>query len=77
MTARLLTGSKQEIAAKVANLDGDVREAIVFVEEAQNETQQSAPEGLEDIFEEMLPFTSKVHDFDDSRESMYEQTEGE
>jgi hypothetical protein len=33
MTARVLTGSKQEIAQKVANLQGEVREAIVFVEE--------------------------------------------
>jgi hypothetical protein len=31
MTAHVLKGTKQEIAQQVANLEGDVREAIVFV----------------------------------------------
>ena len=33
MIPRVLRGSKQEIAEKVAQIPGEVREAIVFVEE--------------------------------------------
>lgn len=31
MTVRVLTGSKSEIAEKLASLEGDVRQAIVFI----------------------------------------------
>ena len=37
MKARVLTGSKQEIADKVAEIDGDIREAIVFIDEPSAE----------------------------------------
>ena len=33
MTARVLTGSKQEIADKLVKIDGEIHEAIIFVEE--------------------------------------------
>lgn len=33
MKAHVLTGSKQEIAEKVTEIEGDIREAIVFVDE--------------------------------------------
>ena len=79
MTARVLTGSKQEIAQKVASLEGEVREAIVFVEELSD---QRLPGGedtqdVQDIFAEMEPNMVHVADVDDSREALYTRQEGE
>ena len=76
MTARVLTGSKEEIARKVANLDGDVREVVVFIDEP-TKVQNSPAESVEDLFAEMEPYTVKVADFDDSREAIYQPAEGE
>ncbi len=70
MTARVLTGSKQEIAQKVANLEGEVREAIVFIEEATDASRQSIPESVEEMFKEMEPYESHAVDVDDSREAI-------
>jgi hypothetical protein len=72
MKARVLTGSKRQIAEQVATTEGDVREAIVFIEEASNE----APAG-EDIFSEMQPFTVQAGRVTDSRQSVYRRVEGE
>ena len=72
MNARVLTGSKREIAEKVAELDGEVREAIVFVEDS------GAPAGaVGDIFTEMEPFTVRQVSVDDSRDAVYGRMEGE
>ncbi len=79
MTARVITGSKQEIAQKVASLEGEVREAIVFVEESVN-SRPAAGEGAqnaEDLFAEMAPYMVHVGDVDDSREAIYTRQEGE
>ena len=72
MTARLLTGSKREIAEKVSQIDGDIREAIVFIDEPPAQT--ALPE---DIFAEMEPFTVRQSGADDSREATYQLLEGE
>jgi hypothetical protein len=79
MTARVLTGSKQEIAQKVANLEGDVREAIVFVQEPSDLHLPSgqAANDPQDIFAEMEPYTVHVADADDSREALYTRQDGE
>lgn len=77
MTVRVLTGSKQQIAQQVASLDGEVRQAIVFLDESTSAPAQSAPETVEELFKEMEPYTVKVGEFDDSREAMYQQLEGE
>jgi len=77
MTARVITGSKQEIAAKVAGLEGDVREAIVFIEEPMRSSTQGVPETVEEMFKEMEPYTVKVGDVNDSREAIYTRMEGE
>lgn len=77
MTVRLLTGSKTEIARKFAGMEGDVREAIVFVEEpaVRDGTTSDLPA---DIFAEMETFTVRQSDVvDDSREAIYERMEGE
>jgi hypothetical protein len=79
MTAHVLTGSKQEIAQKVASLDGEVREAIVFIEESAD-ARPSGGEGdenAEDVFAEMEPYVVHVRDVDDSREALYTRQEGE
>lgn len=72
MTARITTGSKQEIADKVASLDGQVREAIVFVEEPT----APQPPGA-DIFAEMERFTVRRDRVDDSRDGLYQRGAGE
>ena len=80
MTARVLTGSKQEIAQKVASLEGEVREAIVFIEEpadAPPPADANCAPGAGDIFAEMDPYTVHVGDVDDSRESLYTRQAGE
>lgn len=76
MTARVFTGSKQEIAQKVASLDGDVREAVVFIEEPAS-TSQDAPATAEELFAEMAPYTVNVAQVDDSRHAIYTRMEGE
>ena len=72
MTARVLTGSKQEIAEKVALLAGDIREAIVFVDEPT--TEGASPE---DIFAEMKAFTIEQPRAHDSRDAIYQCQVGE
>jgi hypothetical protein len=77
MTAKVLTGSKQEIAQKVSSIEGRVREVIVFVEEPINPILQTIPETAAELFAEMEPFTVRVDAFDDSRKGIYEPMEGE
>jgi len=78
MTARVLTGSKQEIAQKVANMEGEVREAVVFIEEPSDlRSGGEGAAGAEDIFAEMEPYMVHVGDVDDSREALYTRQEGE
>lgn len=68
MKAEVLKGSKQEIAEHVVRIRGEVREAIVFVEEPSD---AAAPPVGEDIFAEMEPFTVKAGGADYSREALY------
>jgi hypothetical protein len=68
----ILRGSKQEIAEWVARIPGEVREAIVFVEEP---TDANTP--TEDIFTEMEPFVVQAGGADCSREALYTRLEGE
>ena len=72
MNARVLTGSKQEIADQVAEIEGEIREAIVFVDEPVISTALPA-----DIFAEMEPFTVRRADVDDSRDAIYGRMEDE
>jgi hypothetical protein len=74
MKTQVLTGSKSEIAEKVARMVGRIHEVIVFVDEPSNSTSEQF---AEDIFAEMEPFTVKVGCADDSRESLYTRMEGE
>ena len=78
MTARVLTGSKQQIAEQVVRLEGDVREAIVFIEEpAVIGAPPPVPATVEEMFKEMEPYESHATDVDDSREAIYTRKPGE
>lgn len=77
MTAITLRGSKQEIAQQVANLEGEVREAIVFIEPPPGALAQSAPATVEDLFQEMEPYMVNVGNVDYSREAIYSRKLGE
>jgi hypothetical protein len=74
MKTQVLTGSKSEIADKVARMPGPIREVLVFLDEPTN---SSPGQSAEDIFAEMEPFTVSVGCADDSRESLYTRMEGE
>jgi hypothetical protein len=75
MKTHVLKGSKQEIAAGVVRIAGDVREAIVFEEEPV--TMSAPAPRQEDIFAEMIPYMVDVQDLDASREAIYARTHGE
>lgn len=74
MKTEVLRGSKQEIAESVVRISGEVREAIVFVEEPAD---AAALAPGEDTFAEMEPFTVRVGHADCSREAIYGRMEGE
>lgn len=83
MKARVLTGSKREIAETVARIDGDVREAIVCINEPPEPSRPIATNGVgtghsgPDIFAEMEPFCVRRGNADDSRDAIYRRVEGE
>jgi hypothetical protein len=74
MKAQVLTGSKSEIAETVARIEGEVREAIVFVEEPSDSVSHSS---ADDIFAEMEPFMVRAGGADYSRQSNYSRTDDE
>ena len=76
MTATVLQCSREEIAAKIMQMPGDVREVIVVVEDAIP-APSDPPKPGEDIFAEMEPYMSHATDVDDSREAIYTRMEGE
>jgi hypothetical protein len=76
MTARVITGSKQEIAGKIANLEGEVREVIVIIDELV--PKLPVPETVEELFKEMEPYMAHTNgNVDDSREAIYTRQPGE
>ena len=76
MKPLVLKGSKQEIAEQVAQLEGDVREAIVFIAEPSDDAPVGASDS-DDMWAEMRPYMVEVGDFDDSREAIYTRQEGD
>jgi hypothetical protein len=75
MKTYILRGSKPEIAEGLARISGDVREAIVFVQEPV--ATPAEPSEAEDIFAEMRPFMVDAPDIDESREAIYTGMAGE
>ncbi len=76
MSAIVLKGSKQEIADRIVQFPGQVREVIVLTEEAAP-APLDPPKPGEDIFAEMEPYMSDATDVDWSREAIYTRMEGE
>lgn len=80
-TARVLKGTKREIAEDLARIDGEVREAIVFVEVPPTPVPPAnAPDAaaaVDNIFAEMQPYMVDAADVDDSREAVYTRMDGE
>jgi hypothetical protein len=77
MKTHVLRGAKQEIAESLLRLSGDIREAIVFVEEPAPAPGGTATIDAVDIFEEMQAFMVDGHEVDDSREAIYTRLDGE
>jgi hypothetical protein len=74
MKAHVLTGTKDQIAASIAKIDGVIREAIVLVEDP---VQAPAIAPGEDMFAEMEPYMVDAGGADYSREWIYTRLEGE
>jgi len=74
MRAQVLKGSKGEIAESVVQIDGVIREVILFVEEPSDSVLDPSEE---DIFAEMEPFMVRVNGADYSRQSLYTRMEDE
>jgi hypothetical protein len=75
MQAHVLRGTKQQIAENLARMPGEVREAIVFVDEPA--PAEARMLDSEDLFAEMRPYMVDVQDLDDTREAVYRRGEGE
>ena len=75
MQAHVLRGTKQQIAESLVRMPGEVREAIVFVEEPVPAYARMS--GSEDIFAEMRSHMVGAEDLDDSREAVYTRGEDE
>ena len=75
MQAHVLRGTKQQIAENLARMPGEVREAIVFVEEPAPAVARMPDQ--EDIFAEMRPHMVDVEGLDDSREAVYTRGQSE
>jgi hypothetical protein len=72
MKAHVLTGTRADIAERLAKLDGEIREVIVLIEEMQKSPAPAPlPESAEDMFAEMAPYMSDAIDVDYSRAAMY------
>jgi len=74
MKTLVLTGSTAEIAESLARIDGKIREAIVFVDEAVNATNASTDV---DAFAEMDELMVQVGNADYDRQSIYSPRDGE
>ena len=80
MPPRVLTGSKDEIAQKIAALKAEILQVIVFMDDpamAGAAALANNSGAQQDIFAEMEPFTVNQSHVDDSREAIYRQAAGE
>ena len=73
MSTQILRGSKREIAESVARIPGEVHEAIIFIEEPSDRTEDSPQE----LFASMETFAAHAGGADYSREALYSRMEGE
>jgi hypothetical protein len=72
-STQILRGSKREIAESVTQIRGEVREAMVFVEEPSDLTEDSPQK----LFAAMEPYATHAGGADYSREALYSRMEDE
>jgi len=77
MKTHVLRGSKEAIAEGLARINGEVREAIIFVDDSSPAPPTERRPEAEDIFAEMHPFMVDAEDVDDSRQAIYTRMDGE
>jgi hypothetical protein len=77
MKPLVLKGSKKEIAEELSQISGEVREAIVFVDEPQSAAHATPTSEVQDIFLEMSPFMVDRAEAHDGREAIYTRVDGE
>jgi hypothetical protein len=77
MKTHVLKGSTFEIAENLLHISGEVREAIVFVDEPAPAVPGPRTPDVEDIFAEMRPFMVDVPDVDATRAAIYTRMERE
>lgn len=75
MEKYVLSGSKEEIAQKIAQMEGVICECVVYVQEPLTKLPPANPD--EDMFAEMEPYMVQVGNADFSREAIYTRLEGE
>lgn len=75
MRQQVLKGTKQEIAESILRISGEVREAVVTIDEPAQDAVPPGPD--ENILAEMEPYMVKAGGADYSREAIYSRTEGE
>lgn len=72
MKPRIIKGSKQDIIDQLSKIEGEVSEAIVFIDDPAEKGEVG-----ESVFAEMEPFLAEAPSVDDSREGIYRRVEGE
>ena len=77
MRTQILRGSKEEIAETLVRLNGEVREAIIFLEDLESLDSQSASADSEEFFAEIRPSMVDAAEIDDSREAIDSRAVGE
>jgi hypothetical protein len=78
MTARVLTGSKSQIAQQLTSIEGEVRQVVVLIDDVPAAPELPVPATVEELFKEMEPYM--VHGgghVDYSREGIYSRKPGE
>lgn len=70
MEARILTGSRRQIADAIAHMPGQVHHVVVVLEGGES---PAASKGGDNIFEEMTPFLAHAGDADYSRDAIYQR----
>jgi hypothetical protein len=78
MKTHILTGTREEIVARLSQIEGAIQKVVVIVEPLPpSEPAPLSPEEEEAMWAEMEPYMSDAENVDYSREAMYERYPGE
>jgi hypothetical protein len=78
MTARILTGSKSQIAEQHTSIEGEVRQVVVLIDDMPAAPPLPIPATVEELFKEMEPYMAHGGgNVDYSREGIYSRKPGE